>query len=222
MEIDVEENYFYRIFPDIPGFESAQIYEVSPDRYIARIVTVEYSRRKVIRKQFDFRGFFNLHIYIDHQPVMTETDRKNAGLDLAFLHADKILSEIDIGTHITIRRRGGLWTSGELLSYEVHNLHLKTFFSDRTISIYEIKKVSFREKTVERSSWKPTVFGITAALGLSAAEAWNRTQEPRAETVWFYRSIGTVSGLLIAPKIYRKINVILTPKRSYKLSVIKN
>ncbi len=220
--IDLEENYFYGVFPDIDGFESAQFYEVNPDLYIARVVAMDYSRRKVIQKKYDLRGFFDIQTYVGQQPMITEEDRANAGIDISFLHGDKILSEIETGTKVTIRRKKGLWISGSLLFYEDHILHLKTLWGKRTVPIYDIKRIAYRESVIDRTSWKPYIYGVTAALGVSAAEAWTQSRDHRTEIVWFHRSVGVVGGLFFAPQLYRKINVIFTPKKSYTLAVTKH
>ncbi len=222
MEIDAKENLFYDIFPEIIGFENAQFYEVNMDLYVVRISVIDYSRQKLIRKKFNFREFYELQKYVDDQPILTDEAKQNVGIDLAFLRGDEILKTIKTGAGIKIKRKKGLRLTGTFLNYEDHQLTMKTLLGERTISIYNIKKIFIRESIVENTSWKPYIFGFTAFLGVGIIEYWNENQSYRSEIKWFNRASGAVVGLFFAPKLYRKINVIFSPVKSYSLSAIKH
>ena len=49
--IDVHENLFYRIFPKVRNFISAQIYSVSNVRYKVRFVVDRKGKRKIFEKK---------------------------------------------------------------------------------------------------------------------------------------------------------------------------
>ena len=58
--IDIHENRFYRIFPKVRNFTSAQIYEVSDLKYSVRIVVNKRGKRKTYEKKChsnNSRGF---------------------------------------------------------------------------------------------------------------------------------------------------------------------
>lgn len=216
--IDAEENQFYGLFPDITGFESAQFYEVDGKHYVARIVIVEYSRRKIIRKKYSSREYFEMQIKMDSQPILSDEDRQNIGVNLFFLHTEKILNDIPMGASVSVLQRSGKKIKGELISYEENALNLQTLWGLTKISVWELEKVSYRETIMERPSWIPIVFGFTAVAGFSIAEVWNRQQTPRAEMRWFNRIAGAVAGSFIAPSLYKVVNVTTSPKTTFTLT----
>ena len=55
--IDIHENLFYRIFPKVRNFISAQIYEVSDLKYSVRIVANKRGIRKTYEKKMSLKQF---------------------------------------------------------------------------------------------------------------------------------------------------------------------
>ncbi len=216
--IDAEENQYYGIFPEITGFESAQFYEVDSKHYVARIVVVEYSRRKLIRNKYNFREYFEMQNKVDSQPVLSDEKRKNIGVNLVCLHTAKILREIPVGTKLSLRQRSGKRISGKLISYEEDTVDIQTMWRLIKIPITKLEEISYRETVIERPSWMPTVFGFTTVAGFSIAEVWNRQQIPRAEMRWFNRIAGAVAGSFIAPSLYKVVNVTTSPKTTFTLT----
>ena len=58
--IDIHENRFYRIFPKVRNFISAQIYEVSDLKYSVRIVANKRGKRKTYEKKMSLKQGFKI------------------------------------------------------------------------------------------------------------------------------------------------------------------
>ena len=52
--IDAAENSILNLFPDVTGFESAQIYKISDNRYMAKIVYVRNTKYRMKKRYFNW------------------------------------------------------------------------------------------------------------------------------------------------------------------------
>jgi len=104
-EIDPEENIFYTIFPEIKGFVSGQFYEVDKNRYIVRIVFIEYSHERLSQKSYTLREFVALQNYVNRQKTITESDRKYISGELTYLNTDKVIKSIPLNQFVVMKHR---------------------------------------------------------------------------------------------------------------------
>ena len=75
LTVDAEENVFFRIFPDIDGFYSAQFYDAGKNKIVIQIVFIDFSQRSVRRRSLTVNEFIELQHHVDVQPPITDRDR---------------------------------------------------------------------------------------------------------------------------------------------------
>lgn len=216
--VDAEEREFYHLFPEITGFESAQFYEISPNRIEARIVYLRYSRPKLSRKAFNLREFTRLQNVVNRQPPITEQDRTALRENLTFLRTDATLAAIPAGQYVIIKHRDGPRVKGTLVEYGEKRVRVQTPLKMQEIPLWELARISYRPEIVDRPGLKLALFGISALAGLALAEGWNLQTRPRLEMVWHYRFLGTVLGLLAGVEAYETMTVLSSPRTHLALT----
>ena len=217
-EIDSEENIFYNIFPDIKGFVSGQFYEVDKNRYIVRIVFIEYSHERLSQKSYTLREFVALQNYVNRQKTITESDRKYISGELTYLNTDKVIKSIPLNQFVVMKHRDNKKIEGTMRSYDGKHIEIQTPISIISIPIWELEQISYRPSIIERSLWKLRIFGITALVGLLISEFWNIQTNPRIDVQWYYRFLGTTIGLFSSWETYDTINILLSPIQSFELT----
>ena len=88
--IDVHENIFYRVFPKVRNFISAQIYFSSDVRYKVRFVVNRKGKRKIFEKKMSLRQFTRFQNKVNAQPEFTEKAREIMYAGMDFLRAAEI------------------------------------------------------------------------------------------------------------------------------------
>ena len=217
-EIDPEENIFYNIFPDIKGFVSGQFYEVDKNRYIVRIVFIEYSYERLSQKSYTLREFVALQNYVNRQKTITESDRKYISGELTYLNTDKVIKSIPLNQFVVMKHRDNKKIEGTMRSYDGKHIEIQTPISIISIPIWELEQISYRPSIIERSLWKLRIFGFTALAGLLISEFWNIQTNPRIDVQWYYRFLGTTIGLFSSWETYDTINILLSPIQSFELT----
>ncbi len=216
--IDAEENAFYNIFPEIKGFESAQFYQVRPNRIVARIVFVEYTNKRITRKAFTLRQFTELQNSVNRFPMITDKDRKALGENFSYLETVAVLESIPLNQYVSVKHRNGKRITGTLLSFDGKWLEIQTPVSIVSLPIWNLERISYRQKLVKHPRWKPVIFIMCAATGLGLSEIWNVQTNPRIEMVWHFRFLGTVLGLLAASEVMNSVDILATPKQVFALT----
>ena len=81
--IDIHENRFYRIFPKVRNFISAQVYSTSFTDYKVRIVVNRKGKEKTYEKKMSLNQFTRFQNKINAQPEFTDEARAimYAGMD---------------------------------------------------------------------------------------------------------------------------------------------
>ena len=92
--LDAEENLHYKVFNDIPNFESAQFFEISSQKIEARISFVEYTNIKTSRRAFDLKEFSNIQFRLKKTPNITDEIRQSFRKNLTYLRTKSILENI--------------------------------------------------------------------------------------------------------------------------------
>ena len=75
--LDAEENLYYKVFTDIPNFESAQFFEISRNRIESRISFVEFTKIKISKRAFDLKEFDDLQFRLKQMPTITDDIRES-------------------------------------------------------------------------------------------------------------------------------------------------
>ena len=176
--LDAEENQYYRVFPEIANFESAQFFEINKNRIESRISFVEYSRIKVSRKAHTQKEFIDLKIRLNQMPKITDRIRESFRKNLTYLRTEEILENIQTGQYVSVKHRDGKWVRGTLLSYHKEVLLLQTPFVIKKIPISKMERINYREKIIQRPEWKMHFYGLAAVLGFGLMESWNRQTQP--------------------------------------------
>ncbi|MFQ6611563.1 MAG: hypothetical protein ACE5D2_00495 [Fidelibacterota bacterium] len=216
--LDAAENLHYEVFTDIPGFESAQFFEINPNRIEARIVFVEFSRRKASRRAYSLRQWSDLQLRVMGIPALSDEERSRIGKNLTYLRTNEILASIPVGQYVNIKHRSGKRIKGTLLSYGDRSLTIQTPVSVEQIKIWEMERITYREKIIQRPTWKLGMYGVAGVLGLLMMEVWNRQTSPRAEMVWNNRFMGAIYGTLVGGEVYDTIMILTSPRSQYGLT----
>ena len=218
LTVDAEENVFFRIFPDIDGFYSAQFYEAGKNKIIIQIVFIDFSQRSVRRRSLTMREFIELQHHVDVQPPITDRDREGIRKNLTYLTTVNILKSIPPDQFIIIKHRTGKKIRGALIGLEKRQLSIQTPISVETIPIWDMASITYRKKIRELPKLKGFLYALSALGGVILAEVWNEQTRPRIDQVWHFRFIGTVLGILTGAETYQAVNIISSPKTFFALT----
>ena len=218
LTVDAEENVFFRIFPDIDGFNSAQFYEAGKNKIIIQIVFINVSQRSVRRRSLTMREFIELQHHVDVQPPITDRDREGIRKNLTYLTTVNILESIPPDQFIIIKHRTGKKIRGALIGLEKRQLSIQTPISVETIPIWDMASITYRKKIRELPKLKGFLYALSALGGVILAEVWNEQTRPRIDQVWHFRFIGTVLGILTGAETYQAVNIISSPKTFFALT----
>ena len=83
--LDAQENLHYKVFNDIPNFESAQFFEISPQKIEARISFVEYTNIKTSRRSFSLKEFSDMQFRLKNNSKITDAIRESFRKNLTYL-----------------------------------------------------------------------------------------------------------------------------------------
>ncbi len=216
--LDAAENVHYQVFTDIPGFESAQFFEINPNRIEARIVFVEFSRRKLNRRSFSLRKWSDLQLRVMAVPALSQAEREKIGKNLTYLRTNEILSSIPIGQYVNIKHRSGKRIKGTLLSYKDRVLTIQTPVSIEKVNIWNMERITYRGKILKRPDWKLGTYALAGVIGLAMMEVWNRQTSPRTEMVWHNRFMGSIFGMLAGGEVYDTVMILTSPRSQYGLT----
>ncbi len=218
LTVDAEENVFFRIFPNIDGFYSAQFYEAGKNKIIIQIVFIDFSQRSVRRRSLTMREFIELQHHVDVQPPITDRDREGIRKNLTYLTTVNILKSIPPDQFIIIKHRTGKKIRGALIGLEKRQLSIQTPISVETIPIWDMASITYRKKIRELPKLKGFLYALSALGGVILAEVWNEQTRPRIDQVWHFRFIGTVLGILTGAETYQAVNIISSPKTFFALT----
>ena len=73
--LDAEENAILGIFPNVKGFESAQFYQLSENRYEVKISYIEQTDSKLTKRIINWKQFQRLRYRAGSNPEITEEMR---------------------------------------------------------------------------------------------------------------------------------------------------
>ncbi len=217
--IDAAENSLMDLFPDVKGFQSAQFYKLSEDRYLAKIVYVDRTRRKLKKRQYSWRQFQQLKYRAGSHPAITEEQRSQQLDYLTYLRTHNIMEDIPTSTFCTIKHESGQRFTGTFVKYEDREITFQSLTKRFKFPIEELVSITYRPFLDDGQLWKKwSAFGIGAVAGTSFAEIWNSQKSPRIDIVWYNRFLGMGLGFLIGSEIFEAISVITSPAKVIALT----
>ena len=216
--IDIHENLFYRIFPKIRNFISAQIYEVSDLKYSVRIVANKRGKRKIYEKKMSLKQFTRFQNKVNLQPEFTKEAREVMYAGMDFLRASKIIKGLPKPQYVKVVHNNNKRLGGTLISFENNIISIQTARAIEKINLDYVELISYRLSNNEFLGLKPYIYAISGIMGLNMATLYNSQRSPRLDEIWYYRFYGITAGLIFSGELYEALSTILTPTETFVLS----
>ena len=216
--IDIHENRFYRIFPKVRKFYSAQIYSTSDLKYKVRIIVTRKGKQKTYEKKMSLEQFTRFQNKVNAQPEFTEQAREIMYAGMDFLRAAQIIKDLHKPQYVKITHNGNKRLRGTLVSFENNILNVQTGRSLEKIDLDNVELISYRLSDNEFLGIKPYIYALSGAMGLNIAALYNNQRNPRLDESWYYRFYGITLGLIFSGELYDALSTILTPTETFILS----
>ena len=216
--IDIHENRFYRIFPKVRNFYSAQIYSTSDYNYKVRIVVTRKGKQKVYEKKMTLKQFTRFQNKVNAQPEFTDQEREIMYAGMDFLRAAQILTDLPKPQYVKMVYNGNKRLRGTLVSFENNIINVQTGNSLEKIYLDNVELISYRLSDNELLGIKPYIYALSGVLGLRVAALYNSQRSPRLDESWYYRFYGITLGLIFSGELYDALSTILTPTETFILS----
>ena len=216
--LDAEENLYYKVFTDIPNFESAQFFEISRNRIESRISFVEFTQIKISKRAFDLKEFNDLQFRLKQMPTITDDIRESFRKNLTYLRTKSVLDNIPTGQYLEVKNINGRWIKGTLLAFNNNRLLIQTPVSIKQVPMNKLKQIKYREKIINKPDWRLNIYGLAAILGVGLMETWNRQTSPDWGYRWHNRFIGATLGLVAGAEVYDTSMILLTKKTQFGLT----
>ena len=216
--IDIHENRFYRIFPKVRNFYSAQIYLTSDLKYKVRIVVTKKGKQKTYEKKMTLKQFTRFQNKVNAQPEFTEREREIMYAGMDFLRAAQIIKDLPKPQYVKIIYNGNKRLRGTLVAFENNIIKVQTGNSLEKIDLDNVELISYRLSDNEFLGIKPYIYALSGALGLRVAALYNSQRSPRLDESWYYRFYGITLGLIFSGELYDALSTILTPTETFILS----
>ena len=216
--IDVHENRFYRVFPKVRNFISAQVYSTSYTDYKVRIVVNRKGRQKTYEKSMSLNQFTRFQNKINRQPEFTEEARATMYAGMDFLRASEILTNLKKPQYVKIIHNKNIRLNGTLISFDNSFISVQTPRKIEQVNLDDVDRISYRLYSNEFLRLKSYIYILSGAMGLNVASIYNSQRNPRLDKSWYYRFYGTVVGLLFSSELYEALATLLTPSETFILS----
>ncbi len=216
--IDIHENRFYRIFPKVRNFYSAQIYSTSDYNYKVRIVVTRKGKQKVYEKKMTLKQFTRFQNKVNAQPEFTDQEREIMYAGMDFLRAAQILTDLPKPQYVKMVYNGNKRLRGTLVSFENNIINVQTGNSLEKIYLDNVELISYRLSDNELLGIKPYIYALSGVLGLRVAALYNSQRSPRLDESWYYRFYGITLGLIFSGELYDALSTLLTPTETFILS----
>ena len=216
--IDVHENNFYRVFPKVRNFISAQIYFSSDVRYKVRFVVNRKGKRKIFEKKMSLRQFTRFQNKVNAQPEFTEKAREIMYAGMDFLRAAEIIKDLPKPQYVKVVHSNNKRLRGTLISFENNTISIQTPRTVENINLDYVELISYRLSDNEFLGLKPYIYALSGTIGLSMAKLYNSQRSPRLDESWYYRFYGITAGLIFSGELYEALSTVLTPTETFILS----
>ncbi|NOZ75279.1 MAG: hypothetical protein GXO90_07850 [FCB group bacterium] len=216
LTIDAEENRYYNIFPDIGGFESAQVFNEGKDKYTIRIVWLNDGRRRTTRKQLTLRQFVALQTKIGLTPGKPGSE-KSANTTSDTPVNTILLTDLFDGDHILIQPVQGWFYVGDVISTESNKLRVKTLWRERTIPAGDIASISVVNRDYQETRWRKIIYAGSGLIMIGITESGSRMGGISGDRLWYNRFLGLSIGLGIGLWINQWIQFWILPRHEYNI-----
>ena len=216
--IDIHENRFYRIFPKVRNFISAQIYSSNNNKYKVRIVVNRKGNLNTYEKSMSLRQFARFQNKVNRQPEFTAEAREIMYAGMDFLRASEILSDIKKPQFVKIHYNENMRLKGTLVDFENNLVIVQSPRYLEKIDLNDIDRISYRLYDNEFLGLKSYIYVLSGALGLNVATIYNSQRSPRLDESWYYKFYGIVVGLIFSSELYEALTTVLTPSETFILS----
>jgi len=214
--ISAPENRYYRIFPDIKGFESAQIFDIGNERYSIRIVWYDHGRMRVTKRTWNLRTFVEIQTRVGE--TIPPSDRLPKEESLEQEGANTInYSDLSLHSEILIKPVKGRRFTGTILSHESNKLTLQTWKTQRTIHIKDIVSVTILDTSYDQSFWLKVVYGFSGLVGVGFAESLNSVANVKGDRRWYNRFLGLSFGLGLGVYLNDWVPFWILPHHEYNI-----
>ena len=212
--IDWEENVILQLFPDIKGFENAQLFEISPSKYSIKIEYKDGRRTKILRRTIGWETFYELKQKSDSQPIITSQMRSELNLKKSQELAEQNLETLPFKSFCKVNLTDGKKIHGRYMGNRRNNLQFQTLVSRISVPLDEINSMVYRPEIREAGIVKSVIsYTLGALTGLAVAELWNSQSTPAIDQTWNNRFTGTVLGLLTGGELVQTIEILTSPKK---------
>tara|TARA_B100000886_G_scaffold334822_1_gene290931 strand:- start:597 stop:1370 length:774 start_codon:yes stop_codon:yes gene_type:complete len=237
-EIDIHENRFYRIFPDVENFLNAQIsrlklqpegyFPYNKKKYKIKITIKSLSGKKnTIKRIISQKEFNEMRNHINKQEVFTEKRKIEMYEGMDYLRSEKIVSSIPKPQFVKLKhsnKRGVL--KGTLIMFENNFLHIQTPTMIEKISLSDLDFLSYRDTIKIYPRLRLYTYGFNSFVGLLSARRFNDQREllynenniPRKDIFAYTQIMGIVIGLIFSSEVFDAMSTLLTPTKSIILS----
>ena len=216
--IDIHENRFYKIFPKVRNYFSAQIYLTSDLKYKVRFVVNRKGKRKTYEKKMSLKQFTRFQNKVNAQPEFTEEAREIMYAGMDFLRAAEIINGLPKPQYVKVVHNDNKRLKGTLIAFENNIISIQTARAVEKINLDYVELISYRLSDDEFLGLKPYIYALSGALGLKMAALYNSQRSPRLDESWYYRFYGIVAGLIFSSELYEALATILTPTETFILS----
>ena len=216
--IDIHENRFYRIFPKVKKFYSAQIYSTSDLNYKVRIIVTRKGKQKTYEKKMSLEQFTRFQNKVNAQPEFTKQAREIMYAGMDFLRAAQIIKDLPKPQFIKVIHGNNKKLKGTLVSFENNFINVQTGRSIEKIDLDNIESISYRLSDNVFLGIKSYIMAFSGTIGLSMSQLYNSQRSPRLDESWYYRFYGIALGLIFSGELYDALSTILTPTETFILS----
>ena len=212
--VDAEEREILGLFPDIDGFESAQFFMLSDDRYFAKIVYLDHTRPRTMKRHYTWRQLHRLKYRAGSHPEITEEMRAEHRYKLSYLSVHEMLERIPPSTFCTIRHTSGRRITGTFVDYRDRTIYFQSPTRRIQFPVTQIESISYRPFVDDGNVVKKVVsFLLGAGMGYAVGELWNLQSRPAADVAWNNRFTGLILGLVSGGQMFEAVSIITSPKK---------
>jgi hypothetical protein len=208
--IDQVENEYYRIFPDVKGFQDAQFFQYS-EEYIMAVIHSKSEGDNIQELKYFFteEDFVTMQTRVNLTPPLTDLTRRILSGEIRREYIRKQIESIPEGEYIKISRKRGASILGNYISFEDSIFHVKGIFQDFSIPFQEINRITYRRNREFSLRTYEYWIGIGAVVGLFSGRQFALTRKISGDRYLFSSLVGATLGGFFGDltfKFFRRIS----------------
>ena len=214
MMLDAEENAILGIFPNVKGFESAQFYQLSENRYEVKISYIEQTASKSTKRIINWKQFQRLRYRAGSHPEITEEMREAKRDFFMYLKVHNIMDDIPPSTYCKLKHSNGTTLTGTFVKYKDRVITFQSTTRRIDFPITELESITYRPYLDDGNMTKKVIaFALGALAGVAMEEMWNVQSRPSIDLAWHNRFTGLILGLVAGPELFEAVSVLTSPDR---------